>query len=115
MQRPDAGLQHAVTVVCNGGDRQPLRLPTQLTTRVTLLNRPNGGYNIGAWEHGWRYDTGSSHFLFVQDECRILRAGWLKPLLTGSMHPRPSVWWARAATGIAAGTNSDSCRLLQYS
>lgn len=77
--RYDARAPFSVTVVCNGGDKSPLSLPKKYVDRgVKVLNRINSGYNIGAWEYGWRNDQGSEYFLFLQDECRILKAGWLK-------------------------------------
>ncbi len=76
--RIDAGIPFAVTVVCNGGDKGPLVLPEKYARLgVTVLNRQNAGYNIGAWEHGWRNDRGGDCFLFLQDECQILTTGWL--------------------------------------
>lgn len=80
--RYDAGSPFSVTVVCNGGDKSPLLLPKKYTNRgVRVLNRINSGYNIGAWEYGWRNDQDSEYFLFLQDECRILKAGWLNAFL----------------------------------
>lgn len=79
LYRHDARLPFSVTVVCNGGDKNPLVLPRRYTKRgVKVLNRANSGYNIGAWEHGWRNDHGSKYFLFLQDECYIVKRGWLK-------------------------------------
>lgn len=77
--RYDAGAEFTVTVVCNGGDIAPLELPARHARRgVKALNRQNAGYNIAAWDFGWRSDCDSDHFLFLQDECLIRNDGWLR-------------------------------------
>lgn len=79
LYRYDALSPFSVTVVCNGGDEKPLVLPRKYAKHgVRVLNRVNSGYNIGAWEYGWRNDQRSKYFLFLQDECHIAKAGWLR-------------------------------------
>lgn len=73
----EAGVPFSVTVVCNGGDQAGLVLPARYRDRVRVLNRANAGYNIGAWDYGWRNEPESDYFLFVQDECEVHRPGWL--------------------------------------
>ncbi|MFM1871459.1 MAG: hypothetical protein RL398_881 [Planctomycetota bacterium] len=74
-----AGAPFEVLVVCNGGDVQPLRLPADLVARgVVVLPRENRGWNLGAWEHGWRAKPECRRFLFLQAECRILGKDWLR-------------------------------------
>ncbi len=70
-----AGCDYAVRVVVNRDGAETLTLPER-HRGVEVLYRPNTGYNIGAWEAGWR--TGPAHdgYLFVQDECVVVRAGW---------------------------------------
>jgi hypothetical protein len=46
-----------------------------------VLERENTGMNIGAWDHGWRAESGYEHYLFLQDDCQIVRAGWLAAYL----------------------------------
>jgi hypothetical protein len=78
MQKIDAGAPFDLVVVCNGGDRDPLVLPRSFDgLHARIVNRPNSGYNIGAWEAGRRAKPDSPAYLFVQDECFIRRAGWL--------------------------------------
>lgn len=80
--RYKAGAPFSVCVVCNGGDKDPLVLPKKFAKRgIKVLNRVNSGYNIGAWEYGWRNDLGSDYFLFLQDECRIVKRGWLSAFM----------------------------------
>jgi len=78
MARFSAGAAHDVTVVVNSdsGVRPPL--PESVSVHV----RENSGMNIGAWEHGWRSRPGYSDYLFLQDDCRVVRAGWLKAFLS---------------------------------
>jgi len=101
--RHDAQAPFIITIVCNGGDRHPLILPEKYVKNgVHVLNRVNSGYNIGAWEHGWRSDGESEYFLFLQDECRILKTGWLKAFLDKMQESREigllgeSINWKRA-------------------
>lgn len=73
-----AGAPFEVLVVCNGGDVAPLRLPADLVARgVAVLQRENRGWNLGAWESGWRARPDCRRFLFLQAECRILARDWL--------------------------------------
>lgn len=75
----DAGAPFEVVVVCNGGDKLPLRLPLRFRKyKISVLDRVNSGFNIGAWDHGWRHAARCDHFLFLQDECYIKRPGWLR-------------------------------------
>ena len=65
MMKLDAGSPFDVVVVTNGGDIRPLTLPPRFAPlRLRLIDRENVGYNLGAWEQGWResegYDSTSS-------------------------------------------------------
>ena len=86
----DAQAPFFVTIVCNGGDQDPLQLPQCFQKyNITILNRINAGYNIGAWDYGWRNTVDSDYFLFLQDECYIRKEGWLRTfLLKMSEFPR---------------------------
>jgi hypothetical protein len=44
---------------------------------ITIHYRHNIGMNIGAWDHGWRIHPGYENYLFLQDECYIIRDNWL--------------------------------------
>lgn len=78
MVKVDAGAPFDVLIVCNGGDDQPLTLPKRFSNlRPKVLNRENTGYNIGAWEHGWRTAHNYEYFLFLQDECVLKKPGWV--------------------------------------
>ncbi|HCS52852.1 hypothetical protein [Rubinisphaera sp.] len=78
MKRYPAGLPFRLLIVVNssGVVRPSLNsLPTSFDYEV--IRRENRGYNIGAWEEGWRYQNDEA-YLFMQHECRIVRSGWLK-------------------------------------
>ena len=44
---------------------------------VKVVYRENLGMNIGAWDHGWRNNRSYDDYLFLQDECYVIREGWL--------------------------------------
>ena len=77
MSSVNAGAPFDTLVVCNGGDVRPLVLPGADRLHARVLNRENVGYNIGAWEAGWRSAGLYEFFLFLQDECFIKRPGWV--------------------------------------
>ena len=78
MMRVDAGATFDLVIVNNGGDQRPLRLPSKFSPlRYRIINRQNLGYNIGAWECGWRSCEGYTYYLFLQDECFLKRPGWI--------------------------------------
>jgi hypothetical protein len=87
----DAGAPFKITVVCNGGDILPLKLLSNLSKYgIRILDRENSGYNIGAWDHGWRHSDESGYFLFLQDECNILKDGWLRAFIE-KMESNPTI------------------------
>lgn len=78
MRRLPAGRPFDLVIVCNGGGLSAEDLPPPpegVTLRI--VNRENQGYNIGAWDAGWRASPDYDYYLFLQDECRLRRAGWL--------------------------------------
>lgn len=72
-----AGREFRCRVVVNQAQPKPLELPGRFA-EVEVLYRPNTGYNIGAWDHGWRAGPAYDDYLFLQEECQVLRPGWLK-------------------------------------
>ena len=78
MRRLDAGAPHDLAIVCNGGDERPLTLPRRFDgLRPRIINRENAGYNLGAWECGWRSAADYEYYLFLQDECFLKRRNWV--------------------------------------
>lgn len=72
-----SGIPFHTRVVVNQAVDRRLELPARFA-HVEVLHRPNTGYNIGAWEHGWRTGPAFPTYLFVQEECQILRRGWME-------------------------------------
>lgn len=78
MQRLSAGRPFELVIVCNGGGLSAEDLPpAPEDATLRIVNRENQGYNIGAWDAGWRAAPGHDYYLFLQDECRFCRTGWL--------------------------------------
>jgi len=72
----EAGTAFELRVVVNSPQGRQLQLPSDLAaTHVTT--RENTGFNIGAWNHGWKQNPGFSFYVFLQDECEIVRKNWL--------------------------------------
>lgn len=76
MERFDAGLPYAVCVVVNRDTGGRLKLPAGGLVH-SVVERENKGMNIGAWDHGWRLFPNYDEYLFLQDECYVVRHGWL--------------------------------------
>lgn len=71
-----AGWPYQVRVMVNQVRPAPLSLPADLGD-VEVHYRHNRGFNIGAWEAGWRTEPAYDGYLFLQDECQIVREGWV--------------------------------------
>ena len=85
MERYPAGADWHACVVVNRTTDCPLALPEG--RHVDVEYRPNIGMNIGAWDHGWRRHPGYDHYLFLQDECYVVRNGWLAAYLRAAAAP----------------------------
>ncbi len=81
-----AGVQADIVVVINRTSTGALPLPPSLEG-MTIVDRPNEGMNIGAWDHGWRMFPDYSGYLFLQDECELKSGPWLKPFVDASDKP----------------------------
>lgn len=78
MNKVSAGAIYDLVIVCNGGglDLEGLRKVSPAGF-VTVINRENQGYNIGAWDAGFRAFPDYDYYLFLQDECVLRNFGWL--------------------------------------
>jgi hypothetical protein len=75
MDRYPAGLPYDLVLSANGLEYRP---PPALASRFrTVFVRENVGYNLGAWDYAWRQLSNYDRFLFLQDECQVIRPGWL--------------------------------------
>jgi hypothetical protein len=54
---------------------------------IWRITRNNSGMNIGAWDCAWRALDDYEGYLFLQDECRLARDGWLDAFTTGASAP----------------------------
>jgi hypothetical protein len=81
-----AGWPFQPRVVVNRALPQDLELPPR-HRGTDVLYRENVGYNIGAWEHGWRAGPHYPGYLFLQEECQLVRAGWLAAFVRSATEP----------------------------
>jgi hypothetical protein len=42
-----------------------------------IFIRENTGFNLGAWDYAWRHLGNYNYFLFVQDDCLVVKDQWL--------------------------------------
>jgi hypothetical protein len=77
MQNYPAGIPYSTHIVVNVEGDEPLVLPPHFA-HIPISYRANVGYNIGAWDYGWRLYPDNEFFLFLQDDCLIRRKNWLK-------------------------------------
>lgn len=80
MRRVPAGSEFDTLVVVNSVTGRTLTPPSDFRD-VKILMRPNAGYNLGAWQAGWEASPDHSFYLFLQDDCFVLRPGWLAAFL----------------------------------
>ncbi|MEM7202030.1 MAG: hypothetical protein AAF628_17310 [Planctomycetota bacterium] len=85
LRRVPAGWPFAVRVVVNQAGERPT--DAAALSGCEVLHRPNAGYNLGAWEHGWRATPAYGAYLFLQDECTVRRPGWLGALVRAAAEP----------------------------
>jgi hypothetical protein len=82
-----AGYPFSVRIVVNQAEDRLIELPEKYAN-VNIYYRKNSGYNIGAWDYGWRQSPQADYYLFLQDECVILKTGWLKAFIKSISHPK---------------------------
>jgi hypothetical protein len=81
-----AGWPYQVRIVVNQDRPKSLSLPSSAGL-VEVHYRRNTGYNIGAWEAGWRIAPAFDSFLFLQDECRVIRENWIAAFVKKAADP----------------------------
>lgn len=80
LDRFPAGAAHERVLCVNATGAQVLS--DAITSRFDgVLERPNVGMNIGAWDAAWRAWRGRPAYLFLQDECFAVREHWLSEFL----------------------------------
>lgn len=80
------GLRYAVRVVVNRDGREEVDLPPR-HAGAEVVYRPNAGYNVAAWEAGWRAGPAYAGYLFLQSECRVVRPGWVAAFAAAADSP----------------------------
>lgn len=83
----DAGVAFDLCVVVNAENVTLTRLPERHKA-VEVLHRENRGFNVGAWQHGWKSYPHYDFYLFLQDECVIRRPGWLAAIAHAARNPK---------------------------
>jgi len=81
-----AGADFDLCIVVNKTKEKDLVLPGNYS-HIPVTYRHNMGMNIGAWDYGWRVHSGYRDYLFLQDECYVIRAHWLAAFLKASEDP----------------------------
>jgi hypothetical protein len=76
LKKFDAGCSFDICIVINRTNSSKIAFEGELKD-IKILERPNVGMNIGAWDHAWRVFNNYKHYLFLQDECYIVRKNWL--------------------------------------
>jgi hypothetical protein len=100
-----AGMPFDTVVVVNRAVDVDLAIAPKYPA-VEVCYRENTGYNIGAWNHGWRRFPSHDLYVFLQDECLIARRHWLRHLsaralagpgrLVGECLVDPAETWAES-------------------
>jgi hypothetical protein len=72
-----AGAEYDLCVVVNRTTEKKLCLPDEYSW-IPIEYRHNLGMNIGAWDYGWRTHKEYRDYLFLQDECYVVRDQWLR-------------------------------------
>jgi hypothetical protein len=83
MHTVPAGYPFQTRIVVNRAEPHDLDLPPRHQS-IEVVYRENTGYNIGAWEQGWREPPAFDAYLFLQEECLIVRSGWLRAFVEAS-------------------------------
>lgn len=73
------GAQYDLVLSANGLDYSPPKELANLFTKVFI--RENTGYNLGAWDYAWRRLPAYDRFLFLVEDCLVLRNRWLRDFI----------------------------------
>jgi len=76
-----------ITIVVNQKEQRYIEV-SSAKYKTNVLYRQNQGMNIGAWDYGWRQLKDVDSFIFLQDECRIIRNGWAHDYLKALENPK---------------------------
>lgn len=76
LRKYSAGEEYDICIVVNRTKDE--KLSVRELSSIPTHYRHNLGMNIGAWDYGWRVEPGYKNYLFLQDECYVIRDNWLK-------------------------------------
>lgn len=80
MNHYKSGISFDLYLVINGSD---YCIPEELKKHIRQSwFRENVGFNLGAWDYGWRKLDAYDYFLFLQDDCYVQKKNWLKTFYT---------------------------------
>ena len=75
MRKVESGSLFDVVIVCNGDIDRPLVIPSHFNDlSPRIINRENEGYNLGAWDCGWKNAKDYEFYLFLQDQCFLKKS-----------------------------------------
>lgn len=87
MGQHPAGEEFDVCIVVNRTKEAEIFLPKEYCW-IPIIYRHNVGMNIGAWDYGWRKSPGYHAYLFLQDECYVIRGPWLSGFQSVIQNPK---------------------------
>lgn len=76
-----------ITIIVNQSKQRYIEV-SSAKYKTNILYRQNQGMNIGAWDYGWRHFKDFDNFIFLQDECRIIRNGWVLDYIKALENPQ---------------------------
>jgi len=87
MDNFDSGHDYTTLIVVNRALDRELILP-EVHAHHRIVYRQNIGYNIGAWDYAWRLCQDTDFFLFLQDDCKIVKDNWLRAFVRFGKNPK---------------------------
>jgi len=107
-----SGYPFQTRIVVNQAKPHRLVLPERHSA-TEVIYRENTGYNLGAWDAGWRAEPTYDVYLFVQEECRILSPEWLLPFLERLDRPGTGLVGESIAWNVRWSLYKRSCARTQ--
>lgn len=79
----DFGRSLDICIIVNRTGSHEIVFP-QSPQLIGVVERENLGMNIGAWDLGWRQFNSYHTYLFLQDDCYVVRKGWADALASAA-------------------------------
>jgi len=74
MKEYSAGSAYDLCIVVNSTSEKKIKINPKV---ANVIYHENIGMNIGAWDYGWRMNPNYRDYLFLQDECYVVKNNWL--------------------------------------